>query len=224
MGSKRVLGVLFVILMGFLSTSQAYKFFVGGKDGWVLDPSESYSHWAERNRFQVNDTLVFKYKKGSDSVLVVTEEHYHACNTTSPTQSLADGDSIFKFGRSGPFFFISSKNCQKGQKLIVVVLAVRNKTHHSPPPSPSPVPESPVLPSPSPSPTEDTPTSAESPKGVSLGSLPPGESPSDFNSPAPAPAPMGKSGASGRAEGSVGLALGVSIGVSAVLSSIVGMV
>jgi hypothetical protein len=57
MGSKRVLGVLFVILMGFLSTSQAYKFFVGGKDGWVLDPSENYSHWAERNRFQVNDTL-----------------------------------------------------------------------------------------------------------------------------------------------------------------------
>jgi len=57
MGSKRFLGVLFVILMGFLSTSQAYNFFVGGKDGWVLHPSEKYNHWAERNRFRVNDTL-----------------------------------------------------------------------------------------------------------------------------------------------------------------------
>ncbi|KAE8075956.1 hypothetical protein FH972_014635 [Carpinus fangiana] len=163
MGSKRVLGVLFVILMGFLSTSQAYKFFVGGKDGWVLDPSENYSHWAERN----------------------------------------------------------SKNCQKGQKLIVVVLAVRNKTHHSPPPSPSPVPESPASPSPSPSPTL-----AESPKGVSLGSPSPepDESRSDFDSPAPAPAPVGKTGAAGRTAGSIGLALGVSIGVSVLLSSIVGMV
>jgi hypothetical protein len=165
--------------------------------------------------------VVFKYKKGSDSVLVVTKEHYHACNTTSPIQSLADGDSIFKFGRSGPFFFISSKNCRKGQKLIVVVLAVRNKTHHSPPPSPSPVPESPASPSPSPSPP---PTSAESPKGVSLGSLSPepDETRPDFDS--PAPAPSGKTGAAGRTAGSVGLALGVSIGVSVLLSSIVGMV
>ncbi|XP_062150966.1 early nodulin-like protein 3 [Alnus glutinosa] len=222
MGSKRFLGVLFVILMGFLSTSQAYNFFVGGKDGWVLHPSEKYNHWAERNRFRVNDTLSFKYKKGSDSVLVVTKEHYYACNTTSPMQTLADGHSIFTFGRSGPFFFISGsgKNCQKGQKLIVVVLAVRNKTRHSSLPSTSPVPE----PSASPSPAADTPASPESPKGESpgSGSPKPSESPSDFES--PLPSPSAKSGAPGRAAGSVGLALGISIGVSVVLSSFVGMV
>lgn len=44
----------------FLSLSQAYTFYVGGKDGWVLKPKEDYNHWAERNRFQINDTLSTK--------------------------------------------------------------------------------------------------------------------------------------------------------------------
>lgn len=41
----------------FLSLSQAYTFYVGGKDGWVLNPSESYDIWANRNKFRVNDVL-----------------------------------------------------------------------------------------------------------------------------------------------------------------------
>jgi hypothetical protein len=59
MGSKRFSGSLFVMLvLGFLlGVSRGYKFYVGGKDGWATNPSERYSHWAERNRFQVNDTL-----------------------------------------------------------------------------------------------------------------------------------------------------------------------
>lgn len=61
MGCKGFLGLfLFVIFMEFLtmiSSSQAYRFNVGGKDGWVFNPSENFSRWAERNRFQVNDTL-----------------------------------------------------------------------------------------------------------------------------------------------------------------------
>ena len=41
----------------FLSVSHAYTFYAGGKDGWVLNPSESYENWSHRNRFQVNDVL-----------------------------------------------------------------------------------------------------------------------------------------------------------------------
>lgn len=48
--------MMIVMLMG-LGLSNGYKFYVGGKDGWVLTPSEDYSHWSHRNRFQVNDTL-----------------------------------------------------------------------------------------------------------------------------------------------------------------------
>ncbi|KAE8716443.1 Early nodulin-like protein 1 [Hibiscus syriacus] len=81
-----------------------------------------------------------KYKKGSDSVLLVTKEDYFSCNTKSPVQSLTEGDSIFTFDRSGPFFFITGNadNCNKGQKLSVVVMAVRHK-----PPQQQPQTESP---------------------------------------------------------------------------------
>ena len=87
---------------------------------------------------------VFKYKKGSDSVLVVNEEGYQKCNKTSAKQTLDEGDSVFKFTRSGPFFFISGHEdkCENGKKLIIVVLAVRKRVVHTDasaaPPTPSP--------------------------------------------------------------------------------------
>ncbi|KAF3570016.1 hypothetical protein F2Q69_00060446 [Brassica cretica] len=138
--------LMIVMLTGLvfaLGLSNGYKFYVGGKDGWVLTPSEDYSHWSHRNRFQVNDTLYFKYPKGKDSVVEVSEEEYNTCNTTHPITSLSDGDSLFVLSRSGPFFFVSgnSENCLKGQKLAVNVMST---AHHS---------RSPRQPSPSPSPT-----------------------------------------------------------------------
>jgi hypothetical protein len=32
-------------------------FIVGGRGGWATHPAEPFSTWAERNRFQVNDSL-----------------------------------------------------------------------------------------------------------------------------------------------------------------------
>ena len=59
MESQGCLCLLWALLACYLfSSSVAYNSFdVGGKDGWVINPSESYNHWAERNRFQVNDSL-----------------------------------------------------------------------------------------------------------------------------------------------------------------------
>ncbi|XP_059669431.1 early nodulin-like protein 2 [Cornus florida] len=58
----------------------------------------------------------FKYKNGSDFVLVVKKDDYDKCNTEKLIMKMDDGDSVFKFDRSGPFFFISGNkdNCQKG--------------------------------------------------------------------------------------------------------------
>ncbi|KAI8005771.1 Early nodulin-like protein 1 [Camellia lanceoleosa] len=197
MESQRYLNFLLLSLMCFLCSSQAYNFYVGGKDGWVLNPTEKYTHWAGRNRFQVNDSLVFKYKQGSDSVLVVDKDDYNKCNKAKPIRSLEDGDSVFKFDNSGPFFFISGNgdNCEKGQKLIVVVLAIRNTTH-KPSPSPSSSPSSAAKPSLSPSPTLNH--------------------PSHFYAPAPAPsvAPPAFGG------GSIGLVMGLGV----VLFLFVGLV
>ncbi|KAF5460984.1 hypothetical protein F2P56_020815 [Juglans regia] len=134
---------LFIVLFScFLYLSEAYKFYVGGRDGWVSYPSESYSHWTGRNRFKVDDKLVFKYKKGTDSVLVVNKDDYDKCNTKNPIKKLEDGDSEFNLDRSGPFFFISGneQNCEKGQKLIVTVLSVRHNNKYPPPSSPTPLP------------------------------------------------------------------------------------
>ncbi|XP_054811379.1 early nodulin-like protein 2 [Prosopis cineraria] len=181
MGSEpyRLLDLFLLMIPTFLlclSSSQAFKFYVGGKDGWVLKPSEGYNHWAERNRFQVNDTLYFKYKKGSDSVLVVEKADYDSCNTKNPMKKMNDGDSYFIFDKSGPYFFISgnSNNCQKGQKLIVVVLAVRNSRCSPPMITPA------------------LPPVGGNPPVVSPGSLSPqpSQGPSaDDNSPAPSPPP-----------------------------------
>ncbi|KAK3198544.1 hypothetical protein Dsin_021959 [Dipteronia sinensis] len=162
---------LFVVLFGgCLCSSQAYKFYVGGGDGWVVNPKESFNQWAERNRFLINDTLYFKYKKGSDSVLLVNKEDYYNCNTEHPLKKMDGGDSELNLDRSGPFFFISGNqdHCKKGQKLIVAVLHERTPpaTPKTPPPStttppphhaPSPViPPKPVTP-PSQSPTTNPP-------------------------------------------------------------------
>ncbi|KAJ0251565.1 ENODL3 [Hirschfeldia incana] len=141
--------LMIVMLMssGFaIGFSNGYKFYVGGRDGWVLTPPEDYSHWSYRNRFQVNDTLYFKYPKGKDSVLEVSEEEFNTCNTTHPITSLSDGESLFVLSRSGPFFFISgnSENCLKGQKLPVKVMSAAHHGHSPRQPSPSPSP-SPTL-------------------------------------------------------------------------------
>lgn len=60
--------LLVVGLAAMVSSSEAYVFYAGGRDGWVVDPAESYNHWAERNRFQINDTIG-KYTTSSSSIL-----------------------------------------------------------------------------------------------------------------------------------------------------------
>ncbi|KAI4378324.1 hypothetical protein MLD38_015815 [Melastoma candidum] len=137
--------ILVSIVMAVLPRCYGREFAVGGKDGWVPQPSECYNHWAERNRFQVNDTLYFKYDKGNDSVLVVSKNDYYTCNTANPVKSLTDGNSIFKFDHSGPFYFISGipDHCYAGQRLPIVVLAIR-------PPAKAPAASPPQKPSPGP--------------------------------------------------------------------------
>lgn len=83
-------------------------------------------------------------------MLVVTKDDYNSCNTKNPIQTLNDGNSVFKFDRSGPFFFITGNadNCKNGQKLIIVVMALRPGQGQSQPPPPPP--QSGTTPSPSP--------------------------------------------------------------------------
>ncbi|VVB15873.1 unnamed protein product [Arabis nemorensis] len=182
----------FVILASFatfFTVSDAWRFNVGGNGVWAINPQENYNTWAERNRFQVNDTLYFKYAKGSDSVQQVMKADFDGCNVRNPIKNFDNGESEVTLDRSGPFYFISGNqdHCKKGQKLIVVVLAVRNHptvpispakppSMAQPPKSHSPV--SPIAPakpptkaqppkSPSPVSPAKPPTTAQPPKSPS---------------------------------------------------------
>ncbi|XP_022847753.1 early nodulin-like protein 2 [Olea europaea var. sylvestris] len=141
MATQIYISLFLIFFLGFTCASYGYQLNVGGKDGWVINPTESYSHWAQRLRFQVNDTVLFKYERGMDSVLEVEKDDFDNCNTSNPKTKMEDGNSIFQFDRSGPFYFITGNktNCDKGQKLIVVVLAVRTPPLALPPAANAPV-------------------------------------------------------------------------------------
>ncbi|PSS30179.1 Early nodulin-like protein [Actinidia chinensis var. chinensis] len=119
--------VLFLLFISFSVLSvTSFEFQVGDTNGWVVPPSNDskiYNDWASENRFQVGDTIHFKYKK--DSVMEVTESDYKKCNSTHPNFFSNTGDTLFKLDRSGPFYFISgaSGHCSRGQKMILKVMS-----------------------------------------------------------------------------------------------------
>ncbi|WRX29076.1 Phytocyanin domain - like 10 [Theobroma cacao] len=95
--------------------------------------AENYNQWAERNRFQIGDSIVFVYQPNNDSVLQVTAEAYQNCSTEAPISDYKDGHTVFSLSRSGPYYFVSGNrdNCEKNEKLVVVVLADRSNRSSS---------------------------------------------------------------------------------------------
>ncbi|KAI7743663.1 hypothetical protein M8C21_031031, partial [Ambrosia artemisiifolia] len=117
------------VFFTFLKVQGAHEFHVGGSKGWVIPPSndtDHYNEWASHNRFNINDTLHFAYKK--DSVVVVTKEEHEKCKSSNPIFFADNGDTSFELNRSGFFYFISgvSSHCERGLKMIVKVLEVEN--------------------------------------------------------------------------------------------------
>ncbi|XP_019172410.1 PREDICTED: early nodulin-like protein 1 [Ipomoea nil] len=179
MGSNVVVFVSYLLLMGFVWLCEAHTFYVGGKDGWVLQPVDGLNRWAGEIRFQINDTVIFRYKKGEDSVLVVNKRDYYDCNKTNPIDNLTDGNSSLTLTRSGEFFFISghADNCEKGQKLIIIVMSPQHSKPPTvippppPPPSPSPTSSTPLSPAPAPAPAQTPDKSTAMAVHASVGTL-----------------------------------------------------
>lgn len=73
-------------------------------------------------------------------MLEVTREEYGNCSTSNPIKVYSDGNTKVKLERPGPFYFISGAkgHCEKGQKLIVVVMSPKH-TLRAISPAPSPV-------------------------------------------------------------------------------------
>ncbi|OIW09298.1 hypothetical protein TanjilG_01269 [Lupinus angustifolius] len=141
-GSSITCLLLLFLLFGLSASSK--EILIGGKvDAWKIPSSSSdfLNQWAERSRFQVGDRLVWKYEGGKDSVLRVGREDYANCSTSNPIKEYNDGNTKVKLDHPGPFYFISGAkgHCEKGQKLIVMVITPRGtNTGISIAPSPAP--------------------------------------------------------------------------------------
>ncbi|KAL8166216.1 hypothetical protein V2J09_007715 [Rumex salicifolius] len=192
MDFKRLMNLVFLFAISqCLYCCFGHKFSVGGRDGWIVHPSEDYSHWSNRNRFLVNDTLFFKYKEGEDSVLEVKKDDYYNCNTSNWVLKNENGSSVFKLDRSGPFFFISGvkEHCDNGQKLLLIVLSEKHSRAASPAAHPPAVAPTSVSLSPSLPPLVSSPTTTTKAHSPALLSSPPKVSPvpaiSQVSSPGP---------------------------------------
>ncbi|MCL7048103.1 hypothetical protein MKW94_006567 [Papaver nudicaule] len=128
-----------VNLIMFSSFSGAKDLLVGGKSNEWGVPSSPQSQpkiqWAQSSRFQLGDPL---YRKR----LSVASDKRELLEPTKPIAEYKDGNNTkVVLDKSGPYYFISGAkgHCEKGQKLIVVVVAPKSVAPRSEAPAPSPV-------------------------------------------------------------------------------------
>ncbi|KAL5547513.1 hypothetical protein UlMin_002744 [Ulmus minor] len=134
---------LAIVFLSF-SFSEAREILVGGQENSWTNPSSpsALNDWAAKTRFKVGDILVWKTKPNKESILEVTEENYNSCNRTNPIKKHKHEVTKIELDRSGLFYFISGEkgHCEKGQKLVVLVMSP-NHNHDL---VPAPAPEAPL--------------------------------------------------------------------------------
>ncbi|KAL5223186.1 hypothetical protein ABZP36_027899 [Zizania latifolia] len=122
----------------------------GGGGGWkVPAQADALNKWAQATRFQVGDNLLFRFDGAADAVLEVTKEDYGRCSTASPVatyKAASGGGATVPLTRSGAHYFVSGApgSCDKGERLIVVVMSEKHggRSHGISAPAPAPALES----------------------------------------------------------------------------------
>uniref|UniRef100_A0A1J3GMK1 Early nodulin-like protein 1 n=1 Tax=Noccaea caerulescens TaxID=107243 RepID=A0A1J3GMK1_NOCCA len=121
--------MLCCLLLLFGLSCEGREILVGGKaKTWKVPESteeETLNHWSERTRFKIGDSLLWRYNAENDSVIQVRQKDYERCDRSEPIRGYKDGHTKIELKRSGPFYFISGEegHCQRGEKLLVVVLS-----------------------------------------------------------------------------------------------------
>ncbi|GER52671.1 early nodulin-like protein 7 [Striga asiatica] len=126
----------------FIGSSMAEEFVVGGKDGWrqpAANEAEMYVLWAAALRFQVGDSLRFRYK--NDTVVAVDKWGYYHCNSSHATVVFNNGNTVIDLKLPGPVYFISGdpNHCKNGQRVMVDVMDI-NPAGQTQPGDESPAP------------------------------------------------------------------------------------
>ncbi|KAB2609908.1 early nodulin-like protein 1 [Pyrus ussuriensis x Pyrus communis] len=141
---------LLVVFLLF-SFSEAREFNIGGKNGsWAVPstnglkaPAFASATLSVKSPVQFPSGiflfLMWKYDSAKDSVLRVTKEDYTNCNASNPIEQYKDDETKLHLDQPGPYYFISGTkgHCEKGQKLVVVVMTPRKHLGISPAPSPA---------------------------------------------------------------------------------------
>uniref|UniRef100_A0ACD5YIC2 Uncharacterized protein n=1 Tax=Avena sativa TaxID=4498 RepID=A0ACD5YIC2_AVESA len=181
MASRALLLCSFAAL-AFAVGSEAKDFVVGGAGGgWKVPAlSDALNKWASTNRFHVGDNLVFKFDAAADSVLAVTKDDYNRCSTANPIATYKASDATVPLSTSGPHYFISGTpgSCDKGERLIVVVMSEKHGRRPASAPVPVAAPaQSPQaaglveVPAPSPAPAKGAAVRTAGVSSVLLGAL-----------------------------------------------------
>ncbi|XP_011045240.1 PREDICTED: mavicyanin [Populus euphratica] len=134
MSSTKQMSLLLMTILSslqYLSVS-SFEYEIGANEGWVVPPANDtriYNDWASENRFQVDDTIRFKYRK--DSVMEVSVEDYKKCNSSHPNFFSNTGNTVYHLNHSGYFYFISgvSGHCERGQRMIIKVISSDQETN-----------------------------------------------------------------------------------------------
>ncbi|RVW96213.1 hypothetical protein VitviT2T_016878 [Vitis vinifera] len=126
MASSGVFLPCFALISLLFACSDAADYVVGGtEDAWKIPSSPGFplTDWAKKQRFQIGDSLIFKYDGKVHSVLELTEGDYQNCTTSKPIKKFTDGNTKYELDRSGRFHFTggTEEHCFNGQKLFVDV-------------------------------------------------------------------------------------------------------
>ncbi|MFS7992549.1 putative Phytocyanin domain, cupredoxin [Helianthus anomalus] len=109
-----------------ITTISATDFQVGGTVGWRIpatNESQLYNVWDSLRRFHIDDSLYFRYK--NDSVTVVEKWGFYHCDSSNSIAFFNDGDTVIDLDNIGTMYFISgdSDRCKQGVSMMVEVMS-----------------------------------------------------------------------------------------------------
>ncbi|KAB2618608.1 stellacyanin-like [Pyrus ussuriensis x Pyrus communis] len=80
-----LVGCFLLVAVALFNGAAADNYTVGDDLEWTIPPAGSvaYSTWANTKRFQINDTIVFKWS-GSHTVAEVSKADYENCSNSNP--------------------------------------------------------------------------------------------------------------------------------------------
>ncbi|PSS36106.1 Blue copper protein [Actinidia chinensis var. chinensis] len=114
--------VVVAILMG-CATAETHM--VGDDLGWKVPPGGpiAYSVWADKQDFEIGDTLIFNWS-GNHDVVKVSKSVFDNCSTTNVIETIqSTSPANFTLDANGTHYFICtvSNHCYFGQKVAVSI-------------------------------------------------------------------------------------------------------